>query len=268
MRNEISIGLICAFVGGSVFAEQIELKSGEASCVLETRGARVLSYRTADCGETLWNMKPPQTEAEDWAHGGIAVCWPRFGRSADMTIHGFAWRRPFRLVRHTENEAIMRLETAEAVLTCCVTLSDAALALRLVTSNRSDRVFAFSAAFHPYFRLGERDRARLVGVKEKPLALDSALDGVIPLKADSCGKVCLVDPVIGRMLSLRVGNANGVCVWNPGAKKDCPGVIPGDDWRRFVCVEPVARPNGGLVSLAPGAEHVLSLEIKPSKEAK
>jgi len=262
----IVVGAFC-LLGALAFGERIELKSDAARCVIETQGARIVSYGTADHGEVLWNADPVQTAAEDWAHGGLSVCWPWFGRKPVAGIHGTAWKRPFAVLRRNSREAVLRLADPDATLTYTIALNDESLRLRLVTSNATDGVFAFSTAFHPYFRVGERDKTWLSGVKDKPFAFDTAMDGMHPGDKGSCQIVRLTDPVLGRTLSLYADNANGLCVWNPGAAKNCPGFIPGDEWRRFACVEPVAREADKVIRLAPGTEHTLAFEIRPRKGA-
>jgi len=263
--------VVGAILSGMVFGERIELKTASAACTVETMGARILSYRTADLGEMLWNAEPLQTSASDWAHGGIPVCWPYFGRNKEAGgIHGYAWTRPFAVVRRESSaagsEVTLRLDVPEAALTYRIALSDESLSLRLITSNASDRVFAFFDAFHPYFRVGERDLTWLTGVKDEPFAVDGAIDGINPCDSAACKVVRIADRELDRTLSLACRNVSGICVWNPGAAKECPGAIPGDEWRRFVCVEPVAY-NGEerKILLKPGEVHEFSFEIKPGK---
>ena len=53
-------------------------------------------------------------------------------------------------------------------------------------------------------------------------------------------------------ISMESWGASDVNVWNPGFEKNCPGNVPGDSWRRFVCVEPILVDKDGFISLKPG----------------
>ena len=58
----------------------------------------------------------------------------------------------------------------------------------------------------------------------------------------------------GRTLTLRQSDTlPDVVVWNPGPDADIAD-LPGDEWRRFVCVEAAAVELP--VTLAPGAEWI------------
>ena len=95
---------ILAAIAYSTTAEIIELRTKNASCRIDLNGARMLSFRVGG-DELLWNDNPPQTRASDWAHGGIPVCWPRFGVDESGAIHGGAWRREFAVKSRNDDSA-------------------------------------------------------------------------------------------------------------------------------------------------------------------
>ena len=51
-------------------------------------------------------------------------------------------------------------------------------------------------------------------------------------------------------------------VWNPGPGGKLPD-LAAEDWRKFVCVEPVSDWPGGR-TLAPGASYTLEMAIQTS----
>ena len=255
----------------SAFAERIELKTDAARCTVETVGARVVSFSTAASGEVLWNASPEQGAASPrWGHGGIPVCWPWFGVTGKGDYHGTAWQSPFAVVSRTEtpgrSELVLALEASGARLEYRAILTDA-LKLELTTVNTAAKPLRFSAAFHPYFRVGERDRTVVTGLGEKPLAMNRTIDDVFPAGKGSCSVYRLVDPSLDRTVTVIAENSTDVNVWNPGPEKDTPGVIPGDGWRNFVCVEPMLGSWGEPRTLAPGGKLHLMMGVSVEKGA-
>lgn len=246
----------------ALFSQTIELKTESASCLVDIEGARILSCVLGD--EVLWNDTPRQTRAADWAHGGIPVCWPWFGRRPNKPIHGTAWQRRFKLLDHSEgptrSELKLELEDGADKLKYVITLSDA-LTLAMTSENLATGLQGGSLGFHPYFRVSERDRCVLRGINSMKfedddsvaaaangvwrgdLKLTSTIDRIFQFPDLSKHTVRLDDPVLGRTIVVESEGASALNVWNPGAEKQCPGVVPGDEWRRFVCVEPIAKPG-------------------------
>lgn len=260
----------------AVFAERIELKTAYASCIVETKGARIMSFKPAGGEEVIWNADPEQVTAEKWAHGGVPVCWPWFGVNGKVDIHGTAWREEFTVVSRTQTnrraELVLALDGGKARLEYTVSLGDA-LKLEMKTVNTSREPFGFTAAFHPYFRVGDVTRCSVGGVnpvfaagaftKQVPLA--DPIDDVFPAPPGSCGVYRLADPVLDRTLYIFAENSTRVNIWNPGAPKDTPGYIPGDSWRNFACVEPVLGSRSAPVTLAPGDFITLMMGVEVRK---
>ena len=278
--------LAAAFVA---LAEPIELRTAAASCSVELEGARMTSFKVGG-EELLWNAEPMQLTAKDWAHGGIPVCWPWFGVDGKGDIHGFAWRRRFCIRNRRDgddrSEINLYLNVDGARLDYRIALGDA-LTLELVTTNTGTNDMRFSAGFHPYFAVAERDRSQVDGMdgmsfEDDPsrpapergvwhgtLAVTASVDRIFKVlpKFDGARSELpfaagLVDRPSGRTISVEAWGASDVNVWNPGFEKNCPGNVPGDSWRRFVCVEPILVGGGdGLVTLKPGASRRLKMTV-------
>ena len=143
---------ILAAIAYSATAEIVELRTKNASCRIDLNGARMLSFRVGG-DELLWNDNPPQTRASDWAHGGIPVCWPRFGVDESGAIHGRAWRREFAVKSRNDDsarsEVLLFLEEGPARLDYSIVLTDA-LTLEITTVNFGTNDFACSFGLHPY----------------------------------------------------------------------------------------------------------------------
>ena len=266
-------------------AETIELRTEGASCRVDLAGARILSFRSGG-DELLWNDDPPQTRADDWAHGGIPVCWPRFGVDKSGAIHGFAWRREFAVrSRHdgpSRSEALLLLEEGGARLEYSIVLTDA-LTLEIATANLGTNDFACSFGLHPYLRVAERKESVVAGVdglsfeddpsRPKPergvwhgdLRLAESIDRIFRLPGAAA--FALRDPAGGRAVAVECDGASHLNVWNPGPEKLCPGVVPGDEWRRFVCVEQIfmGGADGAPLPVPPGGRRTLKMTIRALK---
>jgi len=252
-------------------AHGLVLTNGNESCRIDPVGGRILSYQV-DGTEVLWNDDPPQRTAPDWAHGGIPLCWPWFGDDGRGNIHGTAWRRTFGVVKGWSTDQScgreLALREGDLKLVYDVTLRDGLL-LEARVKNLGATNCTFTLGFHPYFRAEDRDRVSVVGLDGLSYEDDPSFPH--PEKGVWKGALCVtnyVDRIFGistNGICVRVGgvradadleltgcNFTGLNVWNPGAEKNCPGVIPGESWRRFVCVEPVRCAPSGTVCLKPG----------------
>jgi len=272
MKTKIMLAAVSlSFAACSLQAEPIKLKTDFATCTIETDGARVLSFVGPDGREALWNADPVQMTDAKWAHGGIPVCWPWFGVNGKVDIHGTAWRRPFAVASRSERsdraELVLTRDEGDVRLEYTVVLRDT-LKLELKTINRGTSDFVFSGGFHPYFRVGERDRAVVGGVTPSLITLTRSLDDLFPAQPGSCTICRLHDPALDRTIFLTFENATEINVWNPGPEKDCPGTIPGDEWRRFVCVEPIVGHGAKPVTLRPGASASLMMGVDVRKGSK
>ena len=150
------------------------------------------------------------------------------------------------------------------------------LNLALATTNTGSEPFAFSCGFHPYLRVGERDRSRVrgldglvyfdgvAGVPDMAqcgdLVLDHDTDHIFAMPTAPKHEYALVDDAAGRATALVSSGNDAAVVWNPGPGGKLADLEP-EDWRRFVCGEPVSDWPGGR-TLAPGERHVLAASIQ------
>lgn len=275
MKKVFLVGMI-VILAAAVRAERIELKSDYASCVVETRGARIMSFKPADGEEVVWQADPVQVEEPKWAHGGIPVCWPWFGVNGKVELHGTAWTKPFEVVsngrEHGRARLVLARDEEKARIEVSISVYDA-LKIELKTINTSKEPFGFSAAFHPYFRVGDVTKCSVGGVNPKfeasaftaPISLANPIDDVFPACPGSCSIYRLADPVLDRTIYVFAENSTEVNVWNPGAPKDTPGFIPGDSWKGFACVEPVLGSVAKPVTVKPGDYLSLMMGVEVRK---
>lgn len=198
-----------------------------------------------------------------WWHGGIPIAWPWFGRigKGDENIHGYAWKKSFSVKSRSDSAVTLELKTGGADLEYTIRLGTA-LELELKTFNSSDCDFPMGVAFHPYFRVGERDRTTVEGVGSAAISVTNAIDRGQKFEGAELRKEYrIVDSSLGRTIRIVAENSTGVNVWNPGAEKKCPGTISDDEWRRFVAVEPFAMGLNRFLVLSPGETNVLKVRL-------
>jgi glucose-6-phosphate 1-epimerase len=267
-------------------------KFGTAEIAL--MGANVLSYRPTGHSPVLFRPEKRDYNRGESLHGGLPVCWPQFGKLAieGMSAHGFARVMLFE-VRGTQysedmTEITLGLKSSPDTkalwpydfdLEYKVSVS-MKLNLKLTTKNTGDAPFGFTAGFHPYFLVRERDQVAVRGldgcayvdardmtdhVLSGDLAMNSEADHVFTLKPAPKHEFALLDSGLRRAIAMVSTGSDNAVVWNPGpaAKlSDCAA----DDWRKFVCVEPVTAWPKATGTLAPGETSVLAAAIQSTVE--
>ena len=261
------------------------------TAVVAFLGGTVLSYRPTGHAEVLFRPAKRDYNRADGVHCGIPVCWPQFGNrlTKDLPQHGFARKMIFE-VRGSEyseemtevtlglrsDEETKKLWNHDFDLELRVSVS-MKLNLRLTTRNTGAEPFDFSCGLHPYFLLRERnavslrgldgctcanglEKDRTEGPQQGDLVLDHELDHVFNLASAPKHEFALVDPGLGRAIAMVTSGNTKAVVWNPDTSYMMPDHTA-DDWRKFICVEPVSDwPGGG--ALAPGATHELLAAIQ------
>ena len=260
------------FFASCLFAA-MHLQTPTASCDIDTRGARITSWKVGGV-ERLWNQAQPRDAKGRWEHGGIPLAWPWFGRTGPggtRTIHGFAWRQEFSVVRRTDtptkSEVVLSAYSESFTADYTITLTDK-LRLELRTTNVSDRPAKANFGFHPYFLLADRNRAHVKGLAsvDIDMPLTRAPDDVFPCSRPG-GVVELRDAVLGCAIHVESPDCGEFVIWNPGSewpKGGYPEIDDfgsPDDWRHFAAVEPRVGSWKKLPDLAPGETRTLVAEF-------
>ena len=95
--------------------------------------------------------------------------------------------------------------------------------------------------------------------------MTTSTDHVFELKPAAKHEFAVMDPGLRRAIAM-VGSGHGTAiVWNPGPGNVIPDFSP-DDWRKFVCVEPVTHWPKAVKALGPGESHGLIVAIQYSAE--
>ncbi len=257
-------------------------------------GANVLSYKPTGHSQVLFRPAKRDYNRSEGFHGGIPVCWPQFGRLAieGMVPHGFAKIMPFavRATQYSEDMTEITLglkSTAETKsiwpydfdLEIKISVS-MKLNLKMTTKNTDDKPFQFTAGFHPYFLVRDRNASAIKGLDScsyvfatdmsdhllcGDLKLDTDTDHVFSLKKEIKHEFAIMDPGLKRAVAMvSTGNSNAV-VWNPGPNVSISDLAQ-DDWRRFICLEPVTEWPRASQALLPDCSHELVVAIQASAE--
>lgn len=253
-------------------------------------GANVLSYRPTGHSPVLFRPARRDYNRGESIHGGLPVCWPQFGKLAidGMAAHGFARIMPFEVrgTEYTEDMTEITLGLGSSAETRALWPHDfdleykvsvsMKLNLRLATKNTGDAPFDFTAGFHPYFLVRDRDATAVKGldgfayvdardmtdhVLSGDLAMNADADHVFSLPPVPKHEFALLDPGLKRAIAMVSSGSGSAVVWNPGPGGKLADFEDGD-WRRFVCVEPVTAWPKASSSLAPGASAVLSAAVQ------
>lgn len=252
----------------------IVLKNGHGEVGVDLFGAQVRYYRDARGEDVLWRNDPALVAAKRAAgmamREGIPICWPWFGPHPDnlkYPQHGFARLRRWKVAEQKPDQVVLVLETdgcddsfpfrAQARLAISLA-GDGSLVLVLATDcldkGEGAPVFQVTPLFHPYFRVGDVRRVRLVpglGGKRLPFSrIVGEVDRLIP----DCGNVTIVDPVLQRSIVVEKLHASDMVVWNCGPNR--PADMPEDQVKHYVCVEP------GQVRVPRGAGSMIVMSIK------
>ena len=256
-------------------------------------GGNVLSYRPTGHSEVLFRPAKRDYNRGDAFHGGIPVCWPQFGNRFDKSLpqHGFARKMVFE-VRGTEyseemtevtlgirsDEETKKLWDHDFDLELKVSVS-MKLNLKLTTRNTGTAPFGFNCGFHPYFLLRDRNAVTVrgldgcayvdasvdpfaEGVQSGDIAVTKGYDHIFTMKPAAKHEYAILDAGLSRAIAIVASGNTKTVVWNP----DTAYVVDdhtADDWRKFLCVEPVSDwPGGG--TLAPGASHELLAAVQAS----
>lgn len=252
-------------------------------------GANTLSYRPTGHSPVLFRPSKRDYNRGEAIHGGIPVCWPQFGNRAlrDMPQHGFVRIMPFSVKSSTYSEdmteIVLALSSTPATrelwnhdfsIEVKITVS-MKLTLQLIVKNTGDEPWDFSAGFHPYFLVRDRNNLVLRGVEGcnavnaaenteftqcGDLEKLSGVDIVYSLPPRIKHEFALLDDGLRRAVALVSSGSQSLVVWNP-ENVESMGDLKGENPGCFVCVEPVSC-WPGAATLKPGEKYDLLVAIQ------
>jgi glucose-6-phosphate 1-epimerase len=280
-----------------------EVPGGMAAAVMNNRfgtavvtlaGAHVLSYRPHGGREVLWSSPSAAYELSLDMRGGIPLCWPWFGRhpqdTARFPIHGILRAQVFavrsalvledgatRLTLTTRDTPTTRALWPHAYeMDVEITLGQS-LSVEWRARNRGAQPFTCTGALHPYFAVSNVHDVTLRGLDG--LAYLDTMDGcqsklqagwvtfpegIDNIYLDTTSELALEDPGYQRTIYLRKTGSRTTVVWNPYHDDASSPDIGAGQHRYFLCVES-ANAAGDIITIAPGAEARLGMEIEIGK---
>lgn len=229
----------------------------------QSLGAQTLTIGV-DNASTLLFLSPLSTDSPTPARGGVPVLFPQFADNGPLSKHGFARNLPWVLIHEaaTSKEHVVNYELSihphthpqwphHAHLRLTTVVSAQAARWVLEVTNTGDTTFEWTGGLHPYWYTPDMTLANLhdlqgvaaqdrympkVHLQSEPVlhwngqAFERLYDTSSPVELDT-GE---------HRLRLSMTGFDQWMVWNPGidgARQMAD--LPDDDWRRFVCVEPV-----------------------------
>ena len=245
--------------------------------VVSLHGAQVMSWTPAGEAEQIYTSALSRPAPGKAVRGGVPVCFPQFAERGPLPKHGFARTSRWEVVapaadRAPVAEARFQLDSSMVpgrwdhgfCLLLAVRLGPRWLEMELQAANTGREAWAFTAALHTYFAVGDVRNVEIAGLQG--LHYEDMVDGNA-VRTESAAGLRIADEtdrvyrgasrplqLTGDGLPARVVSQRGfedVVVWNPGPAKAAKlGDMPPEDWPRMLCIEAAAIEHP--VQLAPG----------------
>lgn len=275
------------------------ITSAHAELLIAQQGAQVLSYQRLGEPPLLWLSDQAIFRQGKSVRAGVPVCWPWFGnlqrnpqavqamyQGEQAPAHGLARTRDWQLLGIEEADEGLRIEFSlpeaqgdlpgwpnDVELKLLIEMGTQ-LKITLRSQNMGNDSVTLSQALHSYFAVSDVRQASVEGVeslgyietladwalRQQHGALDFAGEtDRIYLQVPAVLKI--VDPHWNRRITLQSTGSRSAVIWNPWADraKALPDMAD-DGWQRMLCIE-TANVWDDVVTLAPGASHVLSVTI-------
>ncbi|HFZ8995974.1 TPA: D-hexose-6-phosphate mutarotase [Citrobacter freundii] len=241
--------------------EIIVVEHPQVKAAFALQGAHLISWQPAGEEEVLWLSNNTPFKAGVALRGGVPVCWPWFGPSAQpgMPSHGFARNLPWKLKAHSEddNGAVLTFELKDSEATRRYWPHDFTLLARFKVGKTCEIEleahgdFETTSALHTYFNVGDITTVKVSGLGDRYIdkvgeAKEGTLaDGVqafpdrtdrVYLNPEACSVIH--DDVLKRNIEVIHHHHQDVVGWNPGpALSVSMSDMSDDGYKTFVCVE-------------------------------
>jgi len=244
-------------------------QQGQGSFFLH--GAHITHFQPARASHPLLFMSKESLFANDKAiRGGIPICFPWFGRSANPgePAHGWARLANWQVASSnaTDDSVTVVMETFQSPFHLRYFIrfgSD--LTAEFTATNRSDRELTCEVALHTYFAIGDIDAVSVHGALEGLPYLDQLTGQMHPAAHQAirfteetdrvyqgvARTILLVDDAWKRTIEITSEGSRSTVVWNPWIAKSQRMADFGDEeYRSMVCIE-TANAKDCRIVLAP-----------------
>ena len=241
--------------------ELIVVDHPQVKASVALQGAHLLSWKPAGEEEVLWLSGNTPFKNGVALRGGVPICWPWFGPSAQpgLPSHGFARNLPWALKGHDEDDkgAVLTFELKSSEATRQYWPHEFTLLARFKLGKTCEieleahGEFETTSALHTYFNVGDIAAVKVSGLGDRYIdKVKNAEEGVLSngtetfpdrtdrvyLNAETCSVIH--DDALNRNIDVTHHHNSNVVAWNPGpALSVSMGDMPDDGYKTFVCVE-------------------------------
>ena len=274
------------FIEGDGGLPFIVISNQSATALISLHGGQILSFKPREEAEDLLFLSSKSLYADGKAiRGGIPVCWPWFGpdpKGLQRPNHGFVRSHCWSVLKTsaTDTETKVSLRFLESykkektwkqpfALTLEITVGKT-LCLKLITRNTGDKAFSITQAFHSYFRVGDIDDVRVLGLEgceyfdkldqgtqKYQMGAVTVTGEVDRIYTEVKNELIIHDPVFKRRIQITSPGNETVVVWNPWMKgSEKIADLNSLDYKQFICVE-TGNIAFDLIQIAPDEEFSL-----------
>jgi len=265
-----------------------EITNSLASATVSLHGGQVLTWHPKHQAiPVLWLSKLAKYVPGKAIRGGVPICWPWFGAhpaKSGVPAHGYArlcsWElKSIRTLTSGDTRIDLDLPAIDAsrahshgalCLSARISIGKV-LTVEVTTVNRGDCAVEYSEGLHTYFRIGDIEHIRVLGLDgaqyadlldknaRKRQAGPTAFKGELGRVYVDTEATCVIeDARLNRRIGIQKQGSLSTAVWNPWAttagKMDDLGP---EGWRDMVCVES-ANALANVVTLDAGSSHTMS----------
>lgn len=246
-------------------------------------GAHVTHFQPARAPHPLLFMSKESLFANDKAiRGGVPICFPWFGPSANPGEPAHGWARLANwqvLSSNADDESVtVILETSHPPfhLHYLIRFGDK-LTTELTATNRSDHDATCEVALHTYFAIGDIDAVSVEGDLEALPFLDQLTGQIHPAMGEAirfteetdrvyqgdARTILIVDDAWKRTIEIASEGSHSTVVWNPWIAKSQRMADFGDEeYRSMVCIE-TANVKDRRIVLGPGGVSTTRVTLSP-----
>lgn len=290
LNREYSLGRYLNFREGQNGFIYTHINNDSGSAQIFLHGAHVTSFIPMGKVPVIYLSSESLYANGKALRGGIPISWPWFAdHPSDNTkpAHGFArnslWDvKQTKYISSDETEITFVLNESDQThklwdysfdltLTVCVGTELNSL---LKMTNCGDESFRITSAFHSYYYVGDIHSVNVYGLEDAeyidkvdsyktkkqngPIAIKGETDRIYINTQNECR---IEDRELNRIIRISKSGSRSTVVWNPWSEKTQKMSDLSDDaYSRFLCVE-TANAGPDEVVLAPGDQHILSLNV-------